>query len=450
MTVSGENGYGPQATEAVVTVQKAYRGYRTRRQLADSAVVAEELWWQALEYVSLNHSTVSFYNFGKHETAVSRWNRVTLNASKVGKGLSEDAKAQQMIFRHWIEAIDPRHRYGHSLHLYYDEWSKAKSGQPFFYWLDVGDGKDLDLKDCPRSTLRRQCIKYLGPQERECYEYIIVDGKIKHRMTDYPLETNKSFESEVIHHSNGNNHDASDGEEEVKWIFVMSTRKKLYAGVKKKGRFQHSSFLAGGATLAAGRLVVEHGVLKSISPHSGHYRPSNERFDSFLKFLQEKGINMDAVKINRKAENDPYHDSSSSNGSSIREVPSDTENSHSDISLEHEENILQELIAIQPEQTQQEKHYKRTLSGGMQSPQGEVQRTAVLQRIHSKKAVDSIELGHQLSRKWSTGAGPRIGCVADYPAGLRLQALEFVELSPRDPTKPVSFPRVSSFRWPPS
>lgn len=32
---------------------------------------------------------------------------------------------------------------------------------------------------------------------------------------------------------------------------------------KKKGVFQHSSFLAGGATSAAGRLVVEKGLLKA-------------------------------------------------------------------------------------------------------------------------------------------------------------------------------------------
>lgn len=29
--------------------------------------------------------------------------------------------------------------------------------------LDVGHGKDLDLKECQRSKLRQQCIKYLGP-----------------------------------------------------------------------------------------------------------------------------------------------------------------------------------------------------------------------------------------------------------------------------------------------
>lgn len=33
---------------------------------------------------------------------------------------------------------------------------------------------------------------------------------------------------------------------------------------KKKGAFHHSSFLAGGTTLAAGRLEVEDGVLKVI------------------------------------------------------------------------------------------------------------------------------------------------------------------------------------------
>ena len=29
--------------------------------------------------------------------------------------------------------------------------------------LDVGEGKDLDLPECPRAKLKKQCIKYLGP-----------------------------------------------------------------------------------------------------------------------------------------------------------------------------------------------------------------------------------------------------------------------------------------------
>ncbi|GER43428.1 calmodulin binding protein, partial [Striga asiatica] len=191
---------------AAVKVQKVFRGHVDRRKLADSAVLDGQNWWQALDFAKLNISTTSFYT--KPETAASRWNRVGSNASKVGKGLSLDAKAQKLIFEHWIEAIDPKHRYGKSLHLYFDEWRKSNSGQPFFYWLDLGDGKEVDLHECPKSKLQNQCIMYLGPVERENYEYSVEGGKILHKLTGEPLDTNQG--------STWN-------------IFVMSVSKRFYS-----------------------------------------------------------------------------------------------------------------------------------------------------------------------------------------------------------------------------
>lgn len=42
-----------------------------------------------------------------------------------------------------------------------------------------------------------------------------------------------------------------------------------------------------------------------------------------------------------------------------------------------------------------------------------------------------------LSCRWTTGAGPRIGCVREYPADLQSKALEQVNLSPRIIPSPV-------------
>ncbi|ONK77606.1 uncharacterized protein A4U43_C02F8480 [Asparagus officinalis] len=156
-------------------------------------------------------------------------------------------------------------------------------------WLDIGAGRNVDLPECPRSLLRQQCIKYLGPKEREHYEYIPKEGKLVHRQTGELLDTDNTSEG-------------------AKWIFVMSTSKKIYAGRKKKGIFHHSSFLAGGTTLAAGRFTAENGVVKSIWAYSGHYKPSEENLNNFLTLLQENGVNLDEVQVCSSSNGDYYDD----------------------------------------------------------------------------------------------------------------------------------------------
>ena len=76
-------------------------------------------------------------------------------------------------------------------------------------------------------------------KEREAYEVIVEGGKLVYTQS-----------KELVHTTEGS-----------KWIFVLSSSKVLYVGQKRKGQFQHSSFLAGAATIASGRLVAHNGVL---------------------------------------------------------------------------------------------------------------------------------------------------------------------------------------------
>ncbi|KAG0620830.1 hypothetical protein M758_4G247800 [Ceratodon purpureus] len=265
---------------AAVRIQKSYRGYRARRKLADAAIMAKAFgWWNIVDSAVLQEHTQQYYAHSKSWKAIDHWKRLKRKASKVGKGLEKSKdKPLKLALQHWLEAIDARHRYGHNLRPYYLHWLQLETHEPFFYWLDVGDGRQIELEKCSRAKLQEQQINYLSPEQRKHFEVSIYKGKLFFKESGELVSTTES--------------DSDD-----RWIFVMSPSGKLYVGKKERGTFQHSSFLAGGATTAAGRLSIHKGILQLMEAHSGHYRPSPENFEALVRILIESGADLTFAKV---------------------------------------------------------------------------------------------------------------------------------------------------------
>ena len=224
--------------------------------------------------------------------------------------------------------VDIKHRYGSNLTPYHEHWMQSSTAQPFFFWLDHGEGKDLDLPDVSRKELDGQRLRYCTKQERKKYATEIGGDKLLHFQHNGALvhtlnaeeqqeiDTNfgqwKHEEIKAVALARAPKADKSSmSEAEVqerkeakkrrnanKWIYVTSTDKKqLYIAPKVKGEFQHSSFLSGGSVGSAGAVMVNQGRIVKLAPMSGHYRPNIEQFVALLDQLTAQGVDLTSALL---------------------------------------------------------------------------------------------------------------------------------------------------------
>ncbi|CAL5423584.1 unnamed protein product [Camellia sinensis] len=475
-----EEESGNQRSQAAIKLQKVYKSFRTRRQLADCAVLVEQRWWKLLDFAELKHSSISFFEIEKPQTAISRWSRARTRAAKLGRVYQKTKELENLLYsigsRQLIHDIAMVTIFSSIM----SSGSTARVHNPSFIGSTLEMVKKSILRNAPDQSFNNNASNILVRTERKAYEIAVEDGKFFYKETQKLVDTR-------------------EGPQNTKWIFVLSASKTLYIGQKHKGTFQHSSFLAGGATLSAGRLEVEDGILKAVWPHSGHYRPTEENFEELMSFLEEHSVDLSIVQTSPTDEEEEAHGKKRS-GIAIQ-------NSLTELDLT---KVIEEIIAKSSAQEKTDSraqdcniagntriplprfsrklHSKITTleiprkdnvikmfkkdgqeqqlgpSGSIPTPtdgyetaeevlsddddfmipkrnlfdedeeedyEDSVPKEKIIQRINSHKGTESCQLAQRLSCKWTTGAGPRIGCVRDYPTELQNRALEEVHLSPR-------------------
>jgi len=77
--------------------------------------------------------------------------------------------AKMMDLQYFLEMVDQKHRYGSNLRKYHNYWKSQDTDQNFFYWLDQGDGKHVEVPECSRARLDKEQVRYLSREERQQY-----------------------------------------------------------------------------------------------------------------------------------------------------------------------------------------------------------------------------------------------------------------------------------------
>lgn len=80
-------------------------------------------------------------------------------------------------------------------------------------------------------------------------------------------------------------------------IFVIDQFGSMHAGQKVPGVFQHSSMTGGHCCRFAGSITVQDGRVLALTPHSGHYVPTQAEYDNLVADWRRDGLDLSEAEI---------------------------------------------------------------------------------------------------------------------------------------------------------
>lgn len=137
---------------------------------------AKERWIAATKIAkragSDDRSSPSSNTSGSDEEDIDSLTREQRAERRKKRQLANEARkktGKMMDLQYFLELVDQKHRYGSNLRKYHNYWKTQNTNQSFFYWLDQGDGKDVELEECSRERLEKMQVRYLSREERLNY-----------------------------------------------------------------------------------------------------------------------------------------------------------------------------------------------------------------------------------------------------------------------------------------
>jgi hypothetical protein len=206
--------------------------------------------------------------YARRADAQRNWKRVIAKVLKITEGSFQGSL--HLSEPYYLELLDPQHRYGPEVKLLFDLWAAGSKDELFLDWLEKQD-----------TPLVKQVIQVDPANLVRGHKATIVGNKIE-LPPHFPGDWAKAVES-------------------GKWaelIFVMGKDDDIYIGIKRRGRFQHSSFFGGKPVKMAGTFTVNRSwEITGITNGSGHYMPGAKELAAFLDILRNGGLDLSATEL---------------------------------------------------------------------------------------------------------------------------------------------------------
>ncbi|KID84687.1 IQ calmodulin-binding motif protein [Metarhizium guizhouense ARSEF 977] len=234
--------------EAAKVIQKTFRGYRARRELQGYSLNASTRWVTAVREAQFRqgikpHATAASPSAADGDvlaledpidyrpaSARQKWKKASLVARRAGhddsdsesdsdegdlEGMTSEEKAaakerrlkatakrrqaaRMLGLQYFLEMVDSKHRYGSNLRMYHEEWKKSDTKENFFYWLDYGEGRFIELDTCPRDRLEREQVRYLSREERQYYLVRVdAEGRLCWVKNGARIDTTEQFKDSI-------------------------------------------------------------------------------------------------------------------------------------------------------------------------------------------------------------------------------------------------------------
>lgn len=199
--------------------------------------------------------------------------RAGKKAAKIGKGLIAMEKkgivGKVMNDTYLIEGATRDHIYVYDSE-YFMKWKQTPTHLNFEDWMQVQN---------PNAIISKVC--YLdNERSRERFKISFHQGCLYRNLLRFNTNREKTQHSGPGYA-----------------IFVIDSNEQFFAGSHIRGKFHHSSFLAGAAVIGAGEIETNPlGEIVTITNKSGHYQPDEMQILNTFRLLEQN--NVDLIQVN--------------------------------------------------------------------------------------------------------------------------------------------------------